>query len=86
LEAFNSLGGASLEGLGGTTSPAEAPRFFEKAAEGGDARGAIIAGVAYRDGFGVEMDLAEAPRRFREGPEMGSPQGAFEVGWAYRDD
>lgn len=70
-------------GDGVKRSPAEAVKWYRKAAEQGHAGGQIALGVHYYNGDGVEQDNAEAMKWFRKAADQGNAEGQFLLGNCY---
>jgi len=70
-------------GDGVKRSPAEAVKWYRKAAEQRHAGGQIALGVHYYNGDGVEQDNAEAMKWFRKAADQGNAEGQFLLGNCY---
>jgi uncharacterized protein len=66
---MNHLGYAYEEGYGVPRDPAEAIRWYLKAAEGGNIYAMNNLGLAYRNGVGVAKNEEEAERWFQKARE-----------------
>jgi TPR repeat protein len=63
---MRNLGLLYENGLGVTKDAAEAARWYQKAADAGDALGMVNLGSMYENGTGVTKDAAEAARWYRK--------------------
>jgi S1-C subfamily serine protease len=63
---------------------AEAVRWYQKAAEQGEALAQYNLGVLYANGIGVQKDAAEAVRWYRRAAEQGDAIAQFNLGTMYR--
>ena len=70
-------------GEGVKRSPAEAVKWYRKAAEQRDVAGQMALGVHYYNGDGVEQDNAEAMKWFRKAADQGNAEGQFLLGECY---
>ena len=70
-------------GDGVKRSPAEAVKWYRKAAEQRDVAGQMALGVHYYNGDGVEQDNAEAMKWFRKAADQGNAEGQFLLGECY---
>jgi len=60
-----------------------AVRFFERAAEQGDARAQCNLGAMYAQGIGVDQDYAEARRWYEKSAEQDNPDGQYNLAVVY---
>ena len=70
-------------GDGVKRSPAEAVKWYRKAAEQRHAGGQIALGIHYYNGDGVEQDNAEAMKWFRKAADQGNAEAQFLLGNCY---
>ena len=84
------LGGRCIDGDGVLRDPAEAAKWFRKAAEGfrkaadeGSAVAQFSLGVCYREGQGVPKDDAEAVKWFRKAADQGYADAQVRIGVCY---
>ena len=82
------VGGARADVAGGLSDFrqgrfAEAFLEWRRAADSGDARGALYVGVLYDAGLGVGQDYAQALAWYRRAAEAGNATGMFNVGVMY---
>ena len=76
LAAQASLGGMYLEGKGVGVNVNEGIRLIRNAADGGNALGMRLLGLAYDNGIGVPKDDAQAVRYMIKAEEAGDPEAA----------
>jgi len=69
--------------LGVTKNDAEAVKWFQKAAEQGDAEAEDDLGICYRDGLGIPKDAVEAVRWFRKAAEQGFDRAQHNLAYCY---
>ena len=72
-------------GDGVSKDPAEAVRWYRKAAEQGDAQAQNDLGRCYATGTGVPQDAVEAVAWYRKAAEQGNAEGQFNLAICYRD-
>jgi hypothetical protein len=65
--------------------PAEAVKWYRKAAEQGDANAQFNLGLCFEDGQGVAMDPVEAVKWCRRAAEQGHADAQFNLGWCFMD-
>ena len=65
------LGACYKNGIGVEKDPAEAVKWYRKAADQGIAKAQYNLGACYESGTGVERDPAEAARWFRMAADQG---------------
>ena len=70
-------------GDGVKRSPAEAVKWYRKAAEQGHALSQIALGIHYYNGDVVELDNVEAMKWFRKAADQGIAEGMFLLGHCY---
>lgn len=70
-------------GQGPLQNPAEAAKWFSRAASQKDAAAQTYLGIMYSKGEGVEQDHAEAMRLFRLAAEQGFADAQVNLGWGY---
>ncbi len=70
-------------GPGLAPDPAEAVKWYRKAADGGDSMGQFMVGNCYEKGIGVSADSAEAARWFRKSAEQTNALAEMTLGMAY---
>lgn len=79
--AYIAIGKAHSDGYGGLAeNKAEALKWFQKAAELGDAEGVYMIGSAYRYGHGVKEDYSKAVVYFRQAAALGNPFAMWQLG------
>jgi TPR repeat protein len=64
---------------------ATAWEWYERAAEGGQARAALMLGLMARNGEGVPRDAATAARWLQLASDLGNPHAMFLLSYAFRD-
>jgi len=82
--AQNNLGVCYLSGTGVRADPAEAAKWFRKAAAQGDAKAQLNLGACYLMGSGVAKDAAAAAQWFGKAAEQGEAKAQFNLGVCYR--
>ena len=76
--------GLSKLGIGsGHKDAAEAVKWFQKAAEQGNADAQNKLGCCYEEGSGVKKDLAEAVKWYRKAAEQGNAFAQYNLGFCY---
>ncbi len=68
---------------GYTKDPAEAAKWFRKAADQGNAGGENFLGQLYAKGIGVDKDLTQAVTWLRKAADQGEPHACVSLGSAY---
>jgi TPR repeat protein len=85
VAGFICKGNCLQNGYGITKDETEAIKWYQKAAETGDARGQLEMGWQYNDGNGVEKNENEAVKWFRKAAEQGFPRAQNMLGICYYD-
>ena len=70
-------------GLGVAQDPAEAAKWYRRAAEQGNANAQFHLGAMYVQGMGVVQDHAEAAKWYRAAAEQGNASAQFDLGNMY---
>jgi TPR repeat protein len=84
VESMNSLGVYTRDGKAGRMKDyGEALKWFELAAEAGDANSLAQIGQLYEEGLGVEKDEGTALKYYRKAAEKGDSAGQYKMGEAY---
>ena len=82
-DAQYELAAAYAAGDGVSKDPAEAAKWYQKAAEQGDMRSQSALGDAYAKGLGVELNYSEAVRWWRMAAGQGDVKSQMSLGNAY---
>jgi len=81
---FN-LGCCYRDGIGVAKNPAEAAKWFRKAANQGHTSAHNSLAILYRDGVGVAKDEVEAFNLFRKAADQGDSMAHHNIAFLYRD-
>ena len=81
---FN-LGCCYLQGVGVAKNPAEAVKWYRKAADQGYAPAQNHLGILYSDGVGVAKDEVEAMKWYRKAADQGNSKAHHNIAFLYRD-
>lgn len=61
----------------------EAVKWYQKAADRGNAKGEVSLGLMYENGYGVEKDYGEAVKWYQKAAEQGNADGEAHLGLMY---
>ena len=75
---------AQIENTHAATQETSNSSAILKAAEQGDARAQVLAGVMYHSGKDVQKDYAQAAQWFQKAASQGNPDAQFFLGMMYR--